>query len=400
MTHRLLILGSLMEFVQLIEMAKSRGIYTIVCDGYPDSPGKRHADKAYDIPSGDIDRIAKLCREEKADGIITSFSDYLFECMVRIAAKANLKCYFQPDKLELYRNKAAMKQMLRHLSVPTSRSVVLNRDFTDTLLHHIHFPVAAKPLDKYGSRGVLILNSPEEIRQEFDHICETSDIKQVLIEEYNDGYEFNMMTWILDGQVHVLSIADREKTYADAKSIPISTRNVYPSRLMAHVYDEAKDILQRVADYTGQKEGILSMQFFWKPGAPVSVCEIAGRFFGYEHELVEYCSGLALEQLLLDYVYNESALRKALEKHSPFFKKQSAVLYFHGKSGMTVADQTKARRLAGLPQVCSFCAFLSGGRTHHPSRAESLCTAILSHCPDPPGGGCPDCPNLSGSGCH
>ena len=73
MTHRLLILGSLMEFVQLIEMAKSRGIYTIVCDGYPDSPGKRHADKAYDIPSGDIDRIAKLCREEKADGIITSF---------------------------------------------------------------------------------------------------------------------------------------------------------------------------------------------------------------------------------------------------------------------------------------------------------------------------------------
>ncbi len=361
MTHRLLILGSLMEFVQLIEMAKSRGIYTIVCDGYPDSPGKRHADKAYDIPSGDIDRIAKLCREEKADGIITSFSDYLFECMVRIAAKANLKCYFQPDKLELYRNKAAMKQMLRHLSVPTSRSVVLNRDFTDTLLHHIHFPVAAKPLDKYGSRGVLILNSPEEIRQEFDHICETSDIKQVLIEEYNDGYEFNMMTWILDGQVHVLSIADREKTYADAKSIPISTRNVYPSRLMAHVYDEAKDILQRVADYTGQKEGILSMQFFWKPGAPVSVCEIAGRFFGYEHELVEYCSGLALEQLLLDYVYNESALRKALEKHSPFFQKQSAVLYFHGKSGMTVADQTKARRLAGLPQVCSFCAFYQEG---------------------------------------
>ena len=181
--------------------------------------------------------------------------------MVRIAAKANLKCYFQPDKLELYRNKAAMKQMLRHLSVPTSRSVVLNRDFTDTLLHHIHFPVAAKPLDKYGSRGVLILNSPEEIRQEFDHICETSDIKQVLIEEYNDGYEFNMMTWILDGQVHVLSIADREKTYADAKSIPISTRNVYPSRLMAHVYDEAKDILQRVADYTGQKEGFCPCSF-------------------------------------------------------------------------------------------------------------------------------------------
>lgn len=361
MTHRLLILGSLMEFVQLIEMAKARGIYTIVCDGYPDSPGKRHGDKAYDIPPGEIDRIVKLCQEEKVDGIITSFSDYLFECMVKIAAKANLKCYFQPDKLDLYRNKAAMKQMLRHLSVPTSNSVVLSRDFPDTLLDHIHFPVAAKPLDKYGSRGVLVLHSPEEIREEFHHICETSDIKQVLIEEYNDGYEFNMMTWILDGQVHVLSIADREKTAVDTRSIPVSTRNVYPSRLISQVYEEAKGILQKVADYTGQKDGILSMQFFWKPGAPVSVCEVAGRFFGYEHELVEYCSGLALEQLLLDYVYDEAALRKALKKHSPFFQKQSAVLYFHGRNGMVAADQTKARSLARLPHVCSFCAFYHDG---------------------------------------
>ena len=40
MKQRLLILGSLREFVQLIQLAKSRGIYTIVCDGYPDSEAK------------------------------------------------------------------------------------------------------------------------------------------------------------------------------------------------------------------------------------------------------------------------------------------------------------------------------------------------------------------------
>lgn len=32
------------------------------------------------------------------------------------------------------------------------------------------------------------------------------------MEEYNEGYEFNMMSWVLDGTVHVISIADREKT--------------------------------------------------------------------------------------------------------------------------------------------------------------------------------------------
>ncbi|MBQ6321580.1 MAG: dehydrogenase, partial [Lachnospiraceae bacterium] len=73
--HKLVILGSLGEFVQLIRMAKSRGYYTIVCDGYPSSVGKFYADKSYDIPVGNIDEIAAMCLREQADGIITSFSD-------------------------------------------------------------------------------------------------------------------------------------------------------------------------------------------------------------------------------------------------------------------------------------------------------------------------------------
>ena len=33
MKHRLLILGTLGEFVQLVKKSKERGYYTIVCDG-------------------------------------------------------------------------------------------------------------------------------------------------------------------------------------------------------------------------------------------------------------------------------------------------------------------------------------------------------------------------------
>ena len=40
MKHRLLILGTLGEFVQLVKKSKERGYYTIVCDGYPDETGK------------------------------------------------------------------------------------------------------------------------------------------------------------------------------------------------------------------------------------------------------------------------------------------------------------------------------------------------------------------------
>lgn len=371
MKHRLLILGSLREFVQLIELAKSRGIHTIVCDGYHDSPGKLHGDTSYDIPPGEIDRIAELCQKEQVDGIITSFSDYLFECMVKIAAKANLKCYFSPEKLDLYRNKSVMKAMLDTLGIPNAKSAVISRDFQSHELMELHFPIVTKPLDRYGSRGVFVLHSPEEIRQNFDIICEISSVKQILIEEYNDGYEFNMMSWLVNGKVHVLGIADREKTPISGKEIPISSRNVYPSRLISHVYEDAREILQKVADYTGQTQGPLSMQFFWKPGGPVSVGEVAGRFLGYEHELLEYCSGLSLEELLLDYVYDDSILSKKLEHYSPFFNRHSAVLYYHGKEGMVIANQENTHKLEDFPQIQDAQVFYREGE------------AIVSHGPNP-----------------
>ena len=37
-SHRLVVLGSMDEFVQLVRMAQDRGIYVIVCDGYEEGP--------------------------------------------------------------------------------------------------------------------------------------------------------------------------------------------------------------------------------------------------------------------------------------------------------------------------------------------------------------------------
>ena len=90
MNHRLLILGTLGEFVQLVQKAKQKGYYTIVCDGYPNGEARAYADASYVLPVTDTDAIAELCKKEKIDGIITSFSDLLMECMVKIAAKAHL----------------------------------------------------------------------------------------------------------------------------------------------------------------------------------------------------------------------------------------------------------------------------------------------------------------------
>ncbi|UWP58435.1 ATP-grasp domain-containing protein [Ruminococcus gauvreauii] len=370
MKKRLMILGSLNEFTQLVKLAKERGICTVVCDGYPDSPAKQIADFAYDIDVRETVSLSRYARQHDVDAIITSFSDLLFECMVRSSDKAGLDCYLKPEQLPFYRNKMKMKQLLNSLSIATPRHVCLKRGFSDTELSELRFPAVTKPLDMYGSRGLYVLNSPAEVRRYFSRACSTSRVKEILVEEYNTGYEFNLMSWVMDGQVHILSIADREKTGTGTRDVPISTRNVYPSRLIGDVYEPAKNILEKFIAATGQTEGALSMQFFWAPGQAVEVCEIAGRFLGYEHELIEYSSGLSIEKLLLDSIYDRDALRKTLNEHSAFMAKHSAVLYFHSRPGYIGSQQT-ALEITEWPEVAESQLFYREGE------------AVVMHGPNP-----------------
>ncbi|HIX60075.1 MAG TPA: ATP-grasp domain-containing protein [Candidatus Blautia gallistercoris] len=347
---RLLILGSLDEFTALVQMARARGYYTIVCDGYPQGPAKQAADQSYDVDVRDISAIVRICQSEQVDHIITSFSDLLLECMVQIAQAAGLPCYLLPEQLPYYRDKYVMKQTLRRLGIGTPRFACLEKDFPDEALADFQFPVVTKPLDKYGSRGLFVIHSLGELREVFDEVCASSEEKRILVEEYHTGYEFNMMTWVHRGEVHVISIADREKTPIPTRDIPVSSRNVYPSCLLPQVLPEASQILKTYIKTTGQQEGALSMQFFWRPGEPIQVCEIAARFFGYEHELVEISGGLSIEKLLLDSVYDLPALENTLAAHSPALPQVSATLYFHGREKV-IACQDKARSLMVLPGV-------------------------------------------------
>ena len=369
MKHKVLILGTLGEFTELVKKAKEKGYETVVCDGYADGIARTYADKAYTIPVTDVDAIALMCREEGVDGIITSFSDLLLECMVKIADKAGLPCYLKPEQLSWYRDKSACRDVLDKLGLPAPGfrkiSVELLKQGSEEEIQqsiaNLQYPLISKPLDKYGSRGIFIIKDQEQLAGSVRKTAEFTDLDEILIEEYNDGFEFNMMTWVSDGVVRVISIADREKTQFAEGELPESTRNVYPSCLINKVEEPAVSLLQSYIEYTGQKEGPLSMQFFWKAGEGIQVCEIAARFFGYEHELTDMVYRFNMEELLLNYVYDNEYVTKMLEAQDirkPLM--HGAVLYFHGRLKQ-IQEQQAAYELAEDKAVVKPWIFYEAG---------------------------------------
>ncbi|MCR5794670.1 MAG: ATP-grasp domain-containing protein [Solobacterium sp.] len=349
--HRLVIVGSSIEFIRLVQMAGEMGIYTIVCDGYKDGPAKAYADKAYDIDVRDEQAVAKMCIEEKADGIIGSFSDLLFEQITKAAGLAGLRWYAKPDMLDVYRDKGTQKALLKELGIRVPQNRLLGEDFTEADLEGMRFPLVIKPVDGYGSRGIFVVHDAAELKQLFARVNSAGSGTKVLCEEYSQGPEYNMMSWLYDGVVYPLSIADREKNPQKGTDIPSDNRNVYPSVNIDEVYDEAREILQKFADRTGQKEGALSMQFFKTPEG-IEVCEIAGRLLGYEHELITYSTGLDIEKLLLDYVYDPEEAGRTLKNYDARTGKIYAVVYFFTKLGSVIADQREARQVvAEMPDI-------------------------------------------------
>lgn len=333
--HKLLILGSTSEFSPLVNRARERGIATVACDGYPNGPAKALADERFDVSVYDHDAIAEVCHRTGVDGIITAFSDNLAEQASIIAEKAGLPFYLPSARLAILRDKTRMKAMFDELGVPYPRTAVVRRQSVREDLSALSFPVVTKPLNGWGSRGVYLLDTPDQVVERFDEVAGYSSADSIIVEEYNDGFELNMMSWVVDGEPIVLEIADREKTSAVPPAIPHVSRIVYPSILIDSVIGEAREMARHVARYVGLENGPLCMQFFWRPSRGIQVCECAGRVFGTEHEMLEYATygRLAVEDLLIDTVYEPERLGERLAGHDPHLDRVACGLFFHGREG-------------------------------------------------------------------
>ncbi|MEG1425075.1 MAG: ATP-grasp domain-containing protein [Raoultibacter sp.] len=362
---RLLILGSMDEFVPLVKRARARGIHTVVCDGYPDGPARAFADEAYIVDPRNTEALCDLCRDRDIDAAIASFSDILFESLCTLTHAAGLESYCSLESMACLRKKDLMKDMLHDIGVFTPQSCILPQGFSDDAVSALQFPCVMKPLNGYGSRGVFVVEDVHGVREKYAETLSASSgtADAIVLEEYDCGHEFNMISWVADGLVHLISIADREKSEEVIGEVPHVSRIVYPSRFTAEVRDEALIIVQKIADRIGMVDGPLCLQFFWQPNRGIRVCEAVGRLFGYEHELVTYGSGLSLEDLLLDMLYDKQSMRARVQAHDlEHFTKPSCGLYFHGHEG-AIADARQAHEVLDDPAVVESLFYCNQGDT-------------------------------------
>ena len=224
---KLMILGAGSGQIDIISKARARGLYVIVVSPYGDYPGLKIADCTYDLDVRDEGAILAVAMKEKIDGIITDQTDMAMRTVAYVAEQMGLPGIGY-ECAKLFTDKSAMRRKSEELGLPTIKSAVTTTCAeAEAFLEKLGKPAIIKPVDNQGSRGIYKIESDSDLRKFYSKAQEFSKSKQVIIEQYIDGDEYEVNSIVINGEEHTLCCGDL--TMFQLPGIFASMYRLYPS---------------------------------------------------------------------------------------------------------------------------------------------------------------------------
>jgi len=228
-----------------IRIAKSLGYAVIATDIVPTAPGLQWADHSGMVSKFDVEghvEFARSCRDRfDLRGVLTIGTDA--SCAVAGVAAALGLPGVSPHTAFMATNKAAMRRRLKERGVPCPDfREVCRLDEALAAADELRYPVVIKPVDNMGARGVRRIDAPDLLREFFLVSIANSRSGPAIIEEYMDGPEVSIDTIVEDGEVHLLTIADRHIAHAPYF---VEIGHTIPSALAPEMLDDVFDVMQQ-----------------------------------------------------------------------------------------------------------------------------------------------------------
>lgn len=298
---KVLFLGGFPQMTDIVNKAKEMGIYTIVVDMDSNSPAKKVSDKSYDISTNEIESLVEICNKEEIDGIFNGFEDFNIHIARKLCERMELPFYANEKQLELVTIKDKFKNecMLHGIEVVRQFSL-------DEAIKCKEYPYIIKPVDSYGSRGISICYSEDDLAKGKIKAEESSKTNSVIIEQFIDsncGTE--LFYTIVNGKVHLTATADRYTYKMDEVSVPLPIAEVFPTKYRGKELSELDVKFKKMIYDLGIKNGLILIQMLNK-GDKFYPYEMAYRLTGEQHyQLVEEQRHVDLGKMMIKLCMNE-----------------------------------------------------------------------------------------------
>lgn len=329
----LLLAGKPIGSLDIINYAKEKGAYTIVCD-YLDasqSPAKQLADETWDYSTADVEGIVRHAKKVGVDSIFTGVHEFNIKKCLAVCKELNLPFYATEDEIAVSSKKNVYKKIFEQNGIDIIKEFSIN---VDNISDDIIYPIIIKPVDGSGAYGISICNSKEELLGKIREAEKHSEDKQIIAERYlTDKEEITTVYFIIDGTPYLASVADRLVKTFDEAVIPLPVGYIWPSKYLSLYCDTVDEKMKNAIREMGLQNGMLFIQSIVKDGI-IYPYDIGFRLSGtQEHLILEEVCGYSPLKLLVDYAFEGEFPDKEslIEKIDPEFKQYACNITFLAK---------------------------------------------------------------------
>lgn len=297
---KILILGGITHMLDVVNKANNMGLHTVVCDYSSTSPAKKIANKAYDVSTTDIDSLEKIAKQEHVNAVFAGFEDLNTWNALKLCQRLNLPFYATEEQLAITSNKKVFKDFCRCCGLPVVQEYTVGGHDDICSLQESIFPVIMKPVDSYGSRGITVCYSRDDLSAAYSKAVSFSKSKQVILEHFVPGYGVEMYYTVVDGSIHLSAMSDRYVVMQDGGVPPLPTATVFPSKHLSRYCGFMNDKVKGLIRKLNIKNGVLLFQGVLEDDV-IYIYEMAYRLTGEQHyNIIKAETGIDLLAMMID----------------------------------------------------------------------------------------------------
>lgn len=347
---RLLVLGGTNNAPDIKNFTEKEGVTLVVAGLKFSEEISEIADETYIIDILDRNQLEHLVIDRKIDGIFVGGNEDIISCTIDVCEKLNLPFYSSRELWDTLMNKRIFKQACREYGVPTMMDFEIDENKVKETAARLPYPVVIKPVDNCGSTGVMKCEKAEDFVELYQFAKSKSKSGQVTVEEFNDGFEICVYYTFVDGNVTISSMADKYVRGNTNSFIPLSEIYAYPSKYLPLYLDKIDQNMRNMLLGLGIKNGITSMQGFYKDGT-IKFFEMGYRLGGTaQYRYTEHINGINSLHMMMAYALTGKMDGYDQSLDSASFSKPCCTLTLLSKGG-TVAridGLEEARKMDGV----------------------------------------------------
>lgn len=344
---KLLILGTSTGTREIIDYAKSKGIYTIVTDDRsPEvSYAKKWADEYWMINTSETDLLVEKCTESGVNGVICGLSEFNIEMMIRLTDALGMPCYTSSSSWRYSKDKDDFKKVCRQLGVPVAKDYFVSKDLVDAELNAVEYPVVVKPVDQNGNRGISYCYDKTQLVKAYEYALSFSKSDKIIIEKMLSGKEWYSYYAIADGEVRLVALNGMYAQPGQLKNLYSLTTTV--SDNVKRFIEEVNPKIEALLKHIGCKEGIAWVQEMLDEDNNFYVIEMGYRLPG-DMTFIQYEGLLGFNTVawLVDYAMgNKHDASQLPPKQTAPFKKCGC------SYNLWVSEEGVLKEITGIEQI-------------------------------------------------